>query len=142
MLSSWKHVRIRKEFSERITHLLLFVAVEDPTPVKSLLPVFASTVIRGMFLATVDAPSVMRTVLALWGGRDRRVMLGLASAARRKGAVEGKGVGFSAQRAELSLERADASITFMPKAPAVIALGNTGSAFGRSEDETVTTIHK
>ena len=49
-------------------------------------------------------------------------MLGFATAARCEGAVEGKDVGFSAQRAELSLERTDAGITFMPKAPAVITV--------------------
>ena len=69
-------------------------------------------------------------------------MLGLAVAARREGAMKGKGVGFSAQWAELSLERADAGITFMPKAPAAIALGNTCTTFGRSEDETMTAIHE
>ena len=115
---------------------------EDPTPGESLLPVFAGAVVQSVLLATVDTPSIMRTVLALWSRRDGRVMLGLAAATRREGAVEGKGMEFSTQRAELSLERTDTSITFMPEAPAAIALGNAGSAFGRSEDEAMTTIHE
>ena len=69
-------------------------------------------------------------------------MFGLATAARREGVMEGKGVRFSAQGAELGLEGADADITFMPEAPAAITLGNAGTMFSRSEDETVTTIHK
>ena len=95
-----------------------------------------------MFLAAVDAACVMRTVLSLWGGGNRRVVLGFATAARRKGAVEGKSVGLSTQRAEFGLERADASITFMPKAPAPVTLGNTSTAFGRSENKTMTAVHE
>ena len=105
MLSSWKHIRTREKLCEQITHLLLFVTAEDPTPVESLLPVFAGVIVRSVCLATVDTSSVMRTVLTLRGGGDRRVVLGLAVATRCKSTVEGKGVGFSAQRAELSLER-------------------------------------
>ena len=142
MLSSWKHVRIRKEFSERVAHLLLFVTAEDPTTVESLLPVFARVVIQGVFLATVDAACIVRTVLSLWGGGDGRVVLRLATAARCEGAMEGKGVGFSAQRAELHLERADVGITFMPELPAAIALGNASTTFGRSKDETMTAVHE
>ena len=142
MLSSWKHVRIRKEFSEQITHLLLFVTVEDPTPVESLLPIFAGAVIQGMFLAAVDTPCVVRTVVPFRSGRDRRVVLGLAMAAQHKGMMEGKSVGFSTQGAELSLERADTGITFMPEAPAVITLGNASLTFGRSKDETMTTVYE
>ena len=69
-------------------------------------------------------------------------MLGLATAAQREGAMEGKGVGFSAQWAELGLEGADAGITFMPEMPAAITLGNACATFGRSEDETMTAIHE
>ena len=69
-------------------------------------------------------------------------MLGLAMAARREGAMEGKGVGFSAQWAELGLEGADAGIAFMPKTPAAVTLGNACATFGRSEDETMTAVHK
>ena len=69
-------------------------------------------------------------------------MLGLATAARREGAMEGKGVGFSAQWAELGLEGADAGIAFMPEAPAAVALGNASATFGRSKDETMTAIHE
>ena len=56
--------------------------------------------------------------------------------------MEGKGVGFSAKGAELGLERADAGITFMPESPAAIALGDAGTTFCRSEDETIAAIHK
>ena len=142
MLSNWKHVRTREKLSERIAHLLLFVTAEDPTSVESLLPVFAGAVVRGMFLAAVDTPSIMRTVLSLRGRGDRRVVFGLTTAARREGAVEGKGVGFSTKGAELGLERADAGITFMPESPTAIALRNAGSTFCRSEDETIAAIHK
>ena len=69
-------------------------------------------------------------------------MLGLASAARHKGMMEGKSVRFSAERVELGLEGTDAGITFMPKVPAVIALGNASTMFGRSKDETMTAIHE
>ena len=142
MLSSWKHIRNRKEFSERFAHLLLLVTAEDPTSVESLLPVFACPVTRGVFLTTVDAACIMRTVLSFQSGGDRRVMLGFTMAARRKDAMEGKGVGFSTQWAELGLERADAGITFMPEAPAAITLRNASSTFSRSEDETMTTVHE
>ena len=56
--------------------------------------------------------------------------------------MEGKGVRFSAQRAELGLGRADAGIDFMPEAPAAITLRNAGTTFSRSEDETMAAIHK
>ena len=69
-------------------------------------------------------------------------MLGFATAAQREGVMEGKGVRFSAQRAELGLEGADAGITFMSKMPAAVTLGNTGTTFGRSENETMAVIHK
>ena len=62
-------------------------------------------------------------------------MLGLAMAARCEGAMEGEDMRFSAQRA-------DASITFMPKVPAAITLGDASLMFGRREDETMTAIHK
>ena len=62
-------------------------------------------------------------------------MLGFATAARHKAVVEGKSVGLSAQRA-------DASITFMPKAPAPVTLGNASTTFSRSENETMMAVHE
>ena len=69
-------------------------------------------------------------------------MLGLATAARHEGVMEGKGMGLSAQWAELGLEGENAGITFMPETPAAIALGNACATFGRSEDETMMAIHE
>ena len=66
-------------------------------------------------------------------------MLGLAAAARRKGTMEGKGVGFSAQWAELGLEGADAGIAFMPEMPAAVALGNACTTFGGNASCSCTT---
>ena len=83
-------------------------------------------------LDRVKGRLVPRGGCAHHGKRTRSV---LATAAQCKGAVEGKGMEFSAQRA-------DTGITFMPKAPAVVVLRNASLMFGRSEGETVVAIHK
>ena len=95
-----------------------------------------------MVTATVDALARMGAVLAFQSSWNGRVALGLSLAARRQSAVEFEGVGFTADGADLSLERTDTGVRAMSKVPASVALRNTRAAVCRGDDETMFAVHK
>ena len=56
--------------------------------------------------------------------------------------MELEGVGFTADGADLSLERTDTGVRAMSKTPASVALRNARAAVCRGDDETMFAVHE
>ena len=95
-----------------------------------------------MSSTTVDATRIMRARLAIRSGSDGRGVLRLAAAAGGQDAMHIDGVGFTADRAELTFEGTGARMRSMPKSPATVALGNSDVLLSRSNGKTMRAVHK
>ena len=107
-----------------------------------MIPVFALAIIQTVIGTTVDATRIVRARLTIRSGSDGRGVLWLAAAAGSQDAMHIYHVGFTADRAELTLEGTEARMRSMAKSPTTVALGNSDMFFSRSDGKTMRAIHK